>query len=211
METHYFWAFFIIALIVGITFGVAYTNSTITGAAIFPRWFWQREDVDVNGIVEPTCAQSGGVICGPNEICDDKIVEASDTKLCCIGKCIEKEIVPELTYCEITTDFVLRDKNNIFHVEKCEKVIYKDRNKRYEVIFHEAFYHPVREGRVAHIEYKEYYIGSIQPCNHQDLVLKPEDVGFVVEVLELTPGPADRAILVIPERLHEDYCLVTGS
>ena len=49
METHYFWAFFIIALLVGAAIGFTISNATMTGHAFGdwpqwpPGWAWEQE------------------------------------------------------------------------------------------------------------------------------------------------------------------------
>lgn len=50
MGSHTFWAIFIIVLVLGITLGIAYTNATITGGAIF----------DIFKVKEPTVGQPNG-------------------------------------------------------------------------------------------------------------------------------------------------------
>jgi len=120
---------------------------------------------------------------------------------------MEKSRKEDLSYCDETYDFNLNDKNSIFTVEKCYKAIYLGTDRRYEVTFHEAFFDSVTETVVAHIQYKEFNLDDTL-CFEQDFVASTEDLGLAVEVLQVFPGPKDRALIVIPERSFTDFCEV---
>ncbi len=113
----------------------------------------------------------------------------------------------DLSYCDETYNFYLKDNNDIFLAEKCNKAIYEGDDMRYEVTLEETFYDPENEETVAHILYKE-----IKPdetvCFEQNFVASTEDLGSPVKVLQVFPGPTDRALLVIPVRSFKDFCEV---
>ncbi|HDI03240.1 MAG TPA: hypothetical protein ENF67_01735 [Candidatus Pacearchaeota archaeon] len=208
MEKHFFWAFFVIALMLGLTIGISYTNITLTASAIAGKevpW-WQK-------ILKG--AQSTGPESQAAEIGRKPPVPA-DSAAEIVNQTFNQSWFPLCN--NITGIIYLSDKHEVFLLKECEKAIYMTSNKKYEIVLHDVI------GHRAYIEYREYNraVGSegVEAewlCNHQFLALRPMDIGFAVEVLkafgsqgsqasQLPQGQDGRALLVMPRKMHEDYC-----
>lgn len=200
MEKHFFWAFFVIALMLGLTIGISYTNITLTASAIAGKevpW-WQK-------ILKG--AQSTGPESQAAEIGRKPPVPA-DSAAEIANQTFNQSWFPLCN--NITGIIYLSDKHEVFLLKECEKAIYIKPGKKYEVVLHDV------TGNRAYIEYREYRrspLGGWSLCEHAYFINGPSELGlFPVEVLKAkvspppVPTPVGRALLVMPRKMHEDYC-----
>ncbi|UZE93784.1 MAG: hypothetical protein IB618_03385 [Candidatus Pacearchaeota archaeon] len=185
MENQTFWAFLVIALVVGFVLGMAYTNSTITGKAIW----------DVFKVKEPTTPAQPDAF------------QPATTQL--VDAWFDGTQFP---HCETTFDFNLDSENSVFFLEKCFKAVFVEENRRKEVTLHGTFFDTTRQEFVAHIEFKDF-LGSTL-CFEEDIITAVEDIGFAVDVLEITlkssnAETVEAALVVIPDNFFEEFCFTT--
>lgn len=198
MENSTFWAIFIIVLVVGVTLGIAYTTSSMTGAAIF----------DIFKVKEPTTAESAAN--SEEQPTQGNIVTELTTSVPSGAKWYNS-ILSNIEYpkCEKTYDFNLEEEHGVFYLSKCEKAIYASGNRKKEVTLHDVYFDVNEKRYLAYIEYKDYLGEDL--CLEESTLIGTKESGFAVEVLKVEKGLceeklAESALVVIPDRLDEDYC-----